>query len=568
VSKTAYLRLIFGSFVFAVCGATIGGAGAVPLRSPRPPAPPLRFEVPTATVLTSRPATANVVAHHAVDARFVPAIRPGEAATGGRRIQPIRGIPPQEYLARQLAAERNFAAPRGAHPLSVWPLVTPGLTANFAGMADSKTVCPPSGCEPPDMAVAASSQWVFQGVNTAYAVYDTTGTLQAGWPKNAQKFFGVPKYCNKYAPFLSDPRAFYDPNDNRFWAFILQTDSRRGCPFTQYYWVAVSQTPNPNGVWNVYAFDMTAGVTGTSEDFVQAGFDSRAMYISSNMFPNLGPIYGEIFGASKATMEAGAALTAAHGFFHLAANGKMVDTVQPVLTDVPNASGPPVEFFVNSYNANFPCFTKCSGVDVWAMAGGDTASPSLTGVAVPSANYVFPPLAGNPGCAHPCIDASDNRISGTPVYSNGLVSFAFETGVNNGTKVVPGIYWLQVQPALSGTTLTGGALAQSGQVFFTGDETASYGALVSDSSGNLVMVFDAMSKTIPPGTLYAARRPGDPAGTFEAALTLKAGLRGTTNRRWGDYEAASIDGAGNLWISSQFSGSTGDWATEIGATHF
>lgn len=95
-----------------------------------------------------------------------------------------------------------------------------------------------------------------------------------------------------------------------------------------------------------------------------------------------------------------------------------------------------------------------------------------------SPNYLFPPLAGNQGCNTPCIDAPDSRIAATPIYSNGLVSFAFETGINNGNT----------------------------------------------------------------------------------------GLRSPTNRRWGDYETASIDGAGALWVSSQFSGTSGDWATEIGAT--
>jgi hypothetical protein len=566
VTRLGIQALFAGVFAGVFLAVNAGGAAAAPVRVLQS-VPPPRYEVPTATVLTAKPATAKVVAQHTVDMRFVPAVAPGAPAGGARRVQPFRGIPPEEYLARQLAAEHNPAAPFGAHPMTVSRFATPVLTANFAGMADGKTICPPAGCEPPDMAVAASHQWVFQGVNTAYAVYDTSGNLQSGWPKDAPTFFGISPYCGKHLPFLSDPRAFYDANDKRFWAFILQTESHKNCPFIQYYWVAVSQTSDPNGAWNVYAFDMTVG-TSAGEDFTQAGFDSKAMYVSSNMFPNRGPIYAEIFGAPKATMEAGGALAAAHGFFHLAANGKMLDTVQPVSTDVPNAGTPPVEYFVNSYNDNFPCFTHCSGVVVWALAGGDSTSPSLSGVVVPSANYVFPPLAGNPTCRRPCIDASDNRISATPVYANGQLSFAFETGINNGTKVVPGIYWLQVKPALSGTTLTGGTLTQSGHVFFSGDETASYGALASTSSGDLIMVFDAMSSTIAPGTVYAARRPGDPPGTFEGAVTLKAGARGTNNRRWGDYEATSFDGLGNLWIASQYSGTNGDWATEIGSTHF
>src|SRR5205823_7267652 len=63
----------------------------------------------------------------------------------------------------------------------------------------------------PDQALAASPNWVLQGVNTSFAVYSTTGTLQAGWPKNAQNFFGIPNpgSCDTHGPFLSDPRAFY-----------------------------------------------------------------------------------------------------------------------------------------------------------------------------------------------------------------------------------------------------------------------------------------------------------------------------------------------------------------------
>ena len=48
------------------------------------------------------------------------------------------------------------------------------------------------------------------------------------WPVSAQNFFGIPNVTNadgtpcdtdhKSQPFLSDPRALYDPADGRFWA--------------------------------------------------------------------------------------------------------------------------------------------------------------------------------------------------------------------------------------------------------------------------------------------------------------------------------------------------------------
>jgi len=103
--------------------------------------------------------------------------------------------------------------------------------------------------------------YVFQGVNTSFAVYNTSGTLQTGWPKNALSFFGVPNpgACDPAGPFLSDPRAFYDANHGRFWAATLQVEGAFGlnsCPFKTLYWIAVSKTSDPRGVWNVYAHAM------------------------------------------------------------------------------------------------------------------------------------------------------------------------------------------------------------------------------------------------------------------------------------------------------------------------
>ena len=62
-------------------------------------------------------------------------------------------------------------------------------------------------------------------------------------------------------PFLSDPRALYDPIDHRFWAAMLQVENALGvapdCPFKSVYYIAVSQTSDPRGKWNVYEFNMS-----------------------------------------------------------------------------------------------------------------------------------------------------------------------------------------------------------------------------------------------------------------------------------------------------------------------
>src|SRR5205823_4982474 len=93
------------------------------------------------------------------------------------------------------------------------------------------------------------------------------------------------------------------------------------------------------------------------------------------------------------------------------------------------------------------CSSGCSGVVAWAFANPLT-SPSLSRVVVPTSTYTLSPQADQPGCTA-CLETFDTCILATPVYNNGKISLAIETGVNNGTHIVPGILWGQVLPTLS-----------------------------------------------------------------------------------------------------------------------
>ncbi|HEV7127215.1 MAG TPA: hypothetical protein VGN32_07215 [Ktedonobacterales bacterium] len=527
---------------------------------------------------SARSVTAPAVTMHTVNMRQVAAQTPSQAAQPVRTLPLLTGLSAAAYAQRKAAAARTLNAPADLSATS--GLYTPATLAKFNGMADGGAVC---NCQPPDQALAASSSWVFQGVNTAFAVYNTTGVRQSGWPKPAPSFFGVPtpSGCGVTAPFLSDPRAFYDPTDGRFWAAMLEVEGAFGvnnCPERTYYWVAVSQTNNPNGTWNVYAFNMAINVSGScatcAADYTQFGFDQTAIYFSGNMFTQSGSAYdyAETYSVLKSAMESGTAVTA-YGFFGFKANGVFVDTVQPVENEA--SSGPGAGLLINSFNINGNgsancASTACKGLVVWAIANPGTASASLTGVIITNTTtYIAPPQADQPG--HPAsVETLDTRISGTPVYQQGLISFALETGLNNGTHVVPAIFWGQVKPTISGGAITGASVFQSGSVHFTGDRAASFGALMATSTGNLLMVFDTMSSTIFPSIMYTTRLTTDKAGTFGAKVFLKKGTVATVDTRWGDYEAASYDGAtgDNTWFSSQYPAASGDWATYIGKVHF
>ncbi len=515
-------------------------------------------------------------------ASYVPAVTPQRLSKRPEAIPFLTGTSPAVYAQRKAAAAHNKSASISSSGYSSPKAgaYTPSAKTRFQGMADSASICPYfGGCQPPDMALATSSSWVFEGVNTSFAVYSTSGTLQSGWPKNAQNFFGVPNpgSCDPHGPFLSDPRAFYDPGGKRFWAAELQVEGAFGinsCPFLTRYWIAVSQTSDPSGLWYVYAFDMSLGTTNAA-DYTQFGFDGQAIYFSGNMFNQAGSAYAysEVFGASKSTMQAGGGVTA-FGFFDLTVGGVPVDTVQPMESQTYSYGGARAGLFINSFNIDFgggECSSGCSGLTVWAMANPGKSTTSLSGLVISSPSYFLPPNADEPGCSQ-CIETLDTRISGTPVYHNGFISFALETAVNNGSQIVPGIFWGQVYPTLNdGGGLVGAFVFQSGYYAYAGDGTASFGALMPDDDGNLFMVFEFMNGSINPEVAYTARRATQSLGLFhDGGIVLRGGDAPTFNFRWGDFEATSYDGVSknDVWFSGEYSNASGDWSTFIGKDKF
>ncbi len=456
---------------------------------------------------------------------------------------------------------------------------TPGASPKFKGLADSAKICPYSGsCQPPDMALAASTSFVVEAVNDSIAVYGPTGTLAAGFPKNAKKFFGIPapspSGCDAHGPFTSEPRAFYDRSEHHFYVAMTQVEGNFGvglaCTPLSTIWIAVSQSNDPTAGWYVYAVDMDFSNAGYALDGTQLGFDESAVYFGGNMFgpPGAGsPFeYDQIFFASKAAMESGGTI-AANGFFNMTAGGGTIDTLQPVETQTTFAQRPGVEYLVASENIEFGgghCATGCDGLDVYAVFD-PLGSPSLTGVHITMAPYSLAPAADQPGCTA-CVQTSDTRISATPVYTaarGGVISFALETAANNGTSSVPGVLWVEVQPAQSGGSVTGATMLQSGVIAGAGDEANAYGATMASPDGSLWVVDDRMSASVAPSIVYRVQRPSDPLGSLEKGLTLHGGSP-TASSAWGRYAATSLDDAGYVWFGSEFARPTGDWSTFLG----
>ncbi|MFI5198750.1 MAG: hypothetical protein ACHQXL_00050 [Candidatus Limnocylindrales bacterium] len=531
---------------------------------------------------TAQPGTSTILAAQAVTAAdrsaTVGKASPEQAITDDR----LPDLAPKE--PRTAASSARAKAPALSTPqMSAGRNQPPGPVESFIGQQGSNVTCSyfAKGCNPPDMAIAASPTRVLQGVNTQWEVLSPSGAVLPGWPRSAQSFFGVPSNtCDPGSggqPFLSDPRALYDPSTGRFWAAMLQVEGAVGvalsCPVKTVYYIAVSQTDDPSGSWNVYAFDMSLGTTNVA-DFTQIGLDNDALYFSANIFNQAGTAYeyAEIFEANKHQMETGRTSFTADGFFNLQVHGPggdfLADTVQPALAVDGHGAGTFVDTLdgpdpISGSLCSSPTDT-CRGLAVWRM-GNPTAhddggpAPTLTGARVDTQPFIFSPPADEPGCTQ-CVDASDLRIGATPMERNGTISVAWETGSGPG-GLVPGIEWAQFKvagPAPSG--------AHSGYYTSPMGAGVSYPALVPGPGGGLTMIFDRMSSSINPETRYvmkgggASQFSGDGRLLKAGEAAYRPGLCGTAIPvcRWGDYSAASFDGQARIWIAGQYANSFTD----------
>jgi hypothetical protein len=174
---------------------------------------------------------------------------------------------------------------------------------------------------------------------------------------------------------------------------------------------------------------------------------------------------------------------------------------------------------------------------------------------VPTAPFLVSVPADQPSC-NLCIDADDLRIPATAVIRGGVLYAAWGTAINNGNNSshpTPGVEWAQVNLSDLSTT--------TGYYSFSGDEAATYPALMPGANGNVTMLFEHMGHKVFPETRYIVKAAGD-ANFSGPGNLLKAGessyrptLCGTKAIpvcRWGDFEATSFDGSGHIWFAGQY----------------
>src|SRR5919201_482698 len=195
--------------------------------------------------------------------------------------------------------------------------------------------------EPPDQGMCAGNGYIVEAVNDVLNVFsastgqsalpDNTSTnIVAGFPRNVNhavdlnSFYGYAPAINRSTgvrgQFVTDPSCLYDAATQRFFVVVLTLETRpTSGAFTtvNHLDIAVSQTSNPAGSWNIYRVDVTNDGTNSGGanpgpylgDYPHIGADANGFYVTTNAYPWCcnGFSGAQISAFSNAQLAAGAA---------------------------------------------------------------------------------------------------------------------------------------------------------------------------------------------------------------------------------------------------------------------
>ena len=564
-------------------------------------------------------------AAHEVDMAALPQMKVlGGSSEGVDHDRPLSGLTEAQYQAlKKLVAQRLAAGEIGAKPSPSTATVSPSMPKGMVPLGATggpksvgassffyaqSEVC----CDPPDMSLAVSENFVLQMVNNYVAVYSKSGALQPGFPKSADTFFGLAA-----GTYTTDPRAFYDWDSHRFFVLELtetNTGNPNGSPNIGAVAWAVSQTQDPRGGWWVYPNNLQQG-SGVCPDFPTLGHDTTnwgtyatkgGIYIGLNLWTGANDCGGDGFNEDIIYILPKDALYSGGGygfwyFYGMSSGGHNVDTLAAEnVTD--RADKPSSIFWTNSFNYNFGngvCSGGCNGLIVWAESGPTTANgsvpanpnnpfqflqggngPILTAQTISTVHsYSFPVSAAAPNCkagSGPCIDTDYTFISGGIKYHAGHLFGSFNTGVSHNPAVT-GPIWFDLHPITDNNGQLTAVEERQEDCFLCGgwvdNGSAYYATVQPDQENNLVMVFDYSTDKAYPGMVYTSRRVTYGDSLMDGAGYYLVGGGGTgVSGRWGDYSATAPDFTiatrGLLWFAAQYAPSSGSWGTAIGAAQY
>ena len=403
---------------------------------------------------------------------------------------------------------------------------------------------------PPDPDVAVGPDHIITTVNVDFSIWDKEGNLINN--------INGDTWCSQAigAPDAFDPQVIYDHYDGRW--FILW-DTRPETTQSSFV-IAYSDDSDPTGIWYMYA--LNASMNGSIStnywaDYPHVGFDSQAIYITSNQFQIGNPSNQHpkirIIAKSELYSSNGGPLTW-RDIWNIRKPGGG-SSGQPQMSTQPAIS------YSTSDNAYFAwaAFFSANYYSIFKIENPLT-NPWLRGKAITVPFYFAPPDASQLG-GGTLLD-NNGRFYNRVVVRNGLLYAAHAIGNSTNTS-----YSSIKYAVFDLMTMTVQEQSEFGAVGYY----YMYPQLTVDKDSNIAVTFSRSADTEYIGGYYATKYNGDPPGLNES-YPLATGKGnyvidfGTGVNRWGDYLGIYLDPVNeqDVWVFPEYAAATNVWGTYIG----
>jgi len=472
------------------------------------------------------------------------ALAPGEAEPQMDEEAPATEGNPPEDRADETAPEGSLA---------------PTPLANFEAI-------PQTAFRPPDCTLAVGPNDVMAAVNVDLVGYNKSGSQTFRWANFTALFSPVlPQGAQMF-----DPKLAYDHYANRW---IVCIAARRATPAGSWILMGVSQTANPAGPYWIWATDATVDAstrTNNWSDFPMLGFDTRAIYVSTNQFGfSAGFSYAKVRIFNKAEMYAGGVGTSHNirwwDFWGLRnPDNSLAFSIQPA-SHFQGLGGDPSAFLVNSL------FPSGSSLTLWTLAnplgmwtGG---APSLSRVAISCRSYDLPPGAVQRDGGGVRIATNDIRLLNAVFQSSGgtqrlWTAHTSKFSWSGDTEARSVVQWYEIDVPSRTVTQQNGFGASGLHYYFP--------VIQSDINRNAYVTFGRSGANEYAQLRHTGRLAGDPAGQLQGSALLASGQAAYNGGRWGDYFGIARDPSDprTVWSYGEYAGTGNSWRTRIASARF
>lgn len=533
----------------------------------------------------------------------------GQTNSTGANSLTDQTAPEHEHDFNMRAKAPNTVPTAPANPApSGMAASNPGLTG-FPGLnhVDSRSASNGNqySLEPPDQGLCVGNGYVVEGVNDVMAVYNSGSHAMTSGPTALNAFFNLPVMLDRSknppvpGPFLSDPKCVYDAASGHFIFTVLEEPNPRA-----YTLIAVSQTNDPNGKWNLYSIDATDdGQNGTPSnpgcpcfgDQPLIGFNANGFFISTNEF-GAGFNGAQLYAMSLSGLESGTLPKVVHlnlGALPTPDAGGIWYSVQPAVAPPGAQRGhgqdQNTEFFMSSLQ--FGPAPLDNRIAVWslnntqALDSGNPSAVKISNTVISSETYGSAPdgsmtatqkagpipLGTSVGATENLLNANDDRMNQV-VYANGLLYSGVNTYLQGGRI---GIAYFIVSPDIRGHNVSA-RMENQGYVSMANDNVM-FPSIAVNTAGRGIISFSYSGPDYYPSTGYATIDAEHGAGAIHTSSVGVAPADGFTGypayggngvERWGDYSAAVVAEDGSLWFADEYIPGPrtllANWGTYIG----